>query len=132
MVNKIIKFICDAMLGRTARFLRLFGYDTLYNTTYSDPELLQIAANENRVLLTRDFELHQKAMKSGIQSILLPEKTLINRFISISLKMNLNLELDSSISRCASCNVKIRPITKELVKDKVPLKTYAQFDEYWI
>ena len=127
----IISFICDAMLGRTARFLRLFGYDTLYSNTYSDSELLQIASDENRVLLTRDIELHRQAVKSEIDSFLLSENTYIDRITTLVLKNNLLLELEPNNSRCATCNAKITPIPKEKVKGKIPEKTYAAFNQFW-
>ncbi len=128
----ILSFVCDAMLGRTARFLRLFGYDTLYSNNYSDSELLEIALEEKRILLTRDIALHHQAVKLNIPSILLLEKTYIDRITNLILKLNLNLELNPSISRCATCNARITPIPKEKVKGKIPEKTFAAFNEYWI
>ncbi|MFX1293463.1 MAG: Mut7-C RNAse domain-containing protein [Promethearchaeota archaeon] len=125
-------FVCDAMLGRTARFLRLLGYDTLYDNMYSDLDLLKIAKEENRVLLTRDIALHQQAVKLNIPSCLLLEKTYVDRITSLILKMNLKLELNPSISRCATCNAKITPVKKGKVKGKIPEKTYVAFDKFWI
>ncbi len=45
------------MLGRLARWLRVLGYDTLYDPTAPDPELAARAGVEGRVLLTRDRAL---------------------------------------------------------------------------
>ena len=124
--------VCDAMLGRTARFLRLFGYDTLYNSEYSDDDLLKIAAEENRVLLTRDVKLHQSAMKLNIPSYLVHEKSYKEGIVDLVLNTNIELNLDATASRCATCNAEITRIPKEEVKGKVPDKTYAAFDEFWI
>ncbi len=120
------------MLGRTARFLRLFGYDTLYSNTYSDPELLRISSEENRVLLTRDVELHHQATKRTIPSFLIIEKSHIAQLTNIFLNLELELNLDPSDSRCTTCNAIIIPIPKEKVTGKLPEKTFATFDEYWI
>ena len=128
----MISFICDAMLGRTARFLRLFGFDSLYNSKYSDPELLKIASEERRILLTRDIKLHQKALKLKIPCILLIEKSYIDRIASLVMKANISLDLDSAISRCATCNAKIKAISKEQVKGKIPEKTFVVFNEFWV
>lgn len=120
------------MLGRTARFLRIFGYNTLYSSSYSDPELIEIASEEDRVLLTRDVELHHQAVKRNVSSFLVKEKTHVDRIAGIILRGNLDLKMDPAHSRCASCNAEITPISKEEVKDKVPLGTFSRFDEYWI
>ncbi|MFX1408521.1 MAG: Mut7-C RNAse domain-containing protein, partial [Promethearchaeota archaeon] len=34
--NYEIKFLVDAMLGKLARFLRIFGYDTVYANDLED------------------------------------------------------------------------------------------------
>ena len=48
------RFAADAMLGRLARWLRVLGFDTAYDSAIADPELVRMAAIEERVLLTRD------------------------------------------------------------------------------
>ena len=45
------------MLGRLARWLRVLGYDTWYDIAVADPVLVQLANEEDRVLLTRDRHL---------------------------------------------------------------------------
>lgn len=63
-----MKFIADMMLGRLARWLRLYGYDTRYGVE-DDDEIISIAKKEGRIILTRDFELVKKARKLGIDAI---------------------------------------------------------------
>ena len=62
-----MRFLCDEMLLRLARLLRAAGYDTyLAHDGQSDAELLALARDENRVLVTRDKRLaaqaHPRAM----------------------------------------------------------------------
>ena len=45
------------MLGRLARWLRVLGYDTWYDSAVADPVLVARANAEDRVLLTRDRHL---------------------------------------------------------------------------
>ncbi|MDX6381183.1 MAG: uncharacterized protein QOI57_2207, partial [Rubrobacteraceae bacterium] len=52
-----MKFLCDAMLGGLAKWLRAAGYDTYYardGTDISDGSLVRMALEEGRVLLTSD------------------------------------------------------------------------------
>ena len=51
------RFAADAMLGRLARWLRALGYDTWYDSSVADPVLVQLADDEERILLTRDRHL---------------------------------------------------------------------------
>jgi hypothetical protein len=52
-----ITFIADSMLGTLAKWLRILGYDTHYDPTLDDHQLVRLARAEDRVLLTRDHEL---------------------------------------------------------------------------
>lgn len=45
------------MLGRLARWLRVLGWDTVYEPALSDRAQVELAAAEGRVLLTRDRHL---------------------------------------------------------------------------
>ena len=58
-----MRYVCDAMLGRLARWLRLLGHDTLY-ADVGDAELLRLG--ETRRVLTRDREL---ACRGGVAPI---------------------------------------------------------------
>lgn len=55
-----LRFACDAMLGRLARWLRLLGYDTFYSSEIKDAELLEVCSQGNWILLTRDVEFLSK------------------------------------------------------------------------
>jgi uncharacterized protein len=57
-----MRFLCDEMLARLARLLRAAGYDTdLASGGEADDRLLARARTENRVLLTRDRKLAERA-----------------------------------------------------------------------
>jgi uncharacterized protein with PIN domain len=120
------------MLGRTARFLRLLGFDTSYNIDYSDDDLLKVAAEEHRTLLTRDVRLYERAVKLDLSAFLIRDKSYKEGIADLVINTKIELNLDSATSRCATCNAEITRIPKAEVKGKIPDKTYARFDEFWI
>ena len=51
------RFILDVHLGTLVRYLRMIGFDILYENNYEDSEIVKIAKDEKRIILTRDVEL---------------------------------------------------------------------------
>ena len=54
------KFLVDFMLGRLAKWLRIFGYDTVYIEENERSNRILKSLQENRILLTRDQRLSKK------------------------------------------------------------------------
>ncbi|MDO9047434.1 MAG: Mut7-C RNAse domain-containing protein [Methylobacter sp.] len=48
------RFILDVNLGKLAKRMRLLGFDSLYRNDYRDADIVNIAVNERRIVLTRD------------------------------------------------------------------------------
>jgi len=127
-----MKFLIDAMHGRIARYLRILGYDTYYSNDISDTQILELAQKENRILITRDIQLAERAKLRKIPYILLKSTDFIKNFYLIYKKFSINLNADPNKSRCPVCNSELTPISKEFVKDKIPQKTFQKFNEFWI
>jgi hypothetical protein len=51
------RFIADAQLGRLAKYLRMLGFDTLYENGYKDAQVARLSADEQRIVPTRDRAL---------------------------------------------------------------------------
>ena len=48
------------MLGKIAKKLRMFGFDTLYFADTDDNAIINICLDEKRVFLTKDRELYKR------------------------------------------------------------------------
>jgi uncharacterized protein len=48
------KFILDVHLGKLAAYLRMLGFDAVYENGFGDTELVRISSEQHRILLTRD------------------------------------------------------------------------------
>ncbi|WP_297071201.1 Mut7-C RNAse domain-containing protein [Thermococcus sp.] len=126
-----MKFIADMMLGRLARWLRLYGYDTLYGIE-DDDEIIHVALREGRVILTRDSGLAERAGKLGAEVVLISSNSLegqIDELRRFGLEFG---ELFPANARCPKCNGPIRPASKGEVMGKVPPAVYEKYDEFYV
>ncbi len=119
------------MLGRLARWLRLTGFDTLYFKNESDEKLLERTHNENRILLTRDRQVHQKAIKEGLRSVLIPAISKNEALALLSKTFNIQFDVNPSNSRCPICNGNIVPVEKEIIRSQIPNQTFEKYDQFW-
>ena len=123
-----MKFLCDEMLGTLAKWLRILGYDTEYVKDRDDEELLRIAREEGRIIITRDKLLAKKAGNA----LYLNEISLEKQIASVLEHFNLKIDEDKLLSRCTICNEIVIPIEKEKVKEKVPENAWKSHDKFWI
>ncbi len=121
-----VKFIVDSMLGSLAKYLRFMGYDTYYvKSNVKDDEILEICKRENRILITRDYELSKKCDNS-----IYIDDIKLDKQIKFLIK-KLNLNFDNALSRCSLCNTELIKIDKENVKDLVPINVYNSINEFY-
>jgi uncharacterized protein len=126
-----LNFILDGMLGKLARWLRMMGHDAKYSTTLTDVELLAIAKQENRVLLTRDLALYQQAAAKGIEAYDVEGNTEPERLSELSARFGIALEIDLKQSRCPKCNTKLAAVPREEIASKVQQNTLLYYNEFW-
>jgi uncharacterized protein with PIN domain len=126
-----LKFIADSMLGKLSRWLRILGYNVKYDTSLNDEQLIEIAKNERRTLLTRDFTLYKRALVKGIDTFLVEGENEAEKIAKVVKKHNLSLEVNINMSRCPKCNTRIKSITKESVIGVIPKSTSLHYDTFW-
>lgn len=114
MGEAAMRFLCDAMLGRLSRWLRLLGYDTAYSDA-DDHELARQARAEDRILLTRDTDL---ANRRGIRASLVTSDDPDEQLRQIIEEFNLTQS--RILSRCPTCNTRLHRIPKQAVREHVP------------
>ena len=119
------------MLGKLTRWLRMLGCDVKYQNDLNDDELIKIAAEENRILLTRDVQLYRRAIINGIQAYLVRSRTETEKLAEVTQQFCIKLEIDATNSRCPKCNAGLEPVPKDEINDKVPQATSRLHNDFW-
>ena len=123
------RFILDNHLGRLAAYLRMLGFDCLYQNTYADDELAQVAQAENRILLSRDRRLlMRKTVAHGYCLRSLDPAEQLSEVID---RFDLATRI-TPFHRCLRCNHPLEPVAKETVLDRLEPMTRRYFDEFQI
>ena len=123
-----LSFLLDVHLGGLARYLRMAGFDCMFeNKDYGDALLAEVAASENYILLTRDIGLLKRGKVKYARWIrnVSPE----SQFKEVVEHYQLN-NLFKPLSRCVKCNGNIKEVKKEWVKDTVPVGVYEWVEEF--
>ena len=122
-----IKFIADCHLGRVAKYLRILGHDTLYFTHIEDNDLIEMANDEGRIILTRDRELSQR---KHANAYLLRSTDTETQLKTILEHFGLSKKIKGN-SRCTVCNTPLKVVDKEAVIDQLPegVKKHFEFFE---
>ncbi|MDN4060900.1 Mut7-C RNAse domain-containing protein [Massilia sp. YIM B02769] len=121
------RFVADAHLGGLARLLRMAGFDTLYDNHYGDDEIVAIAADEDRVVLTRDRELLKR--RAVVQGCYLHAIKPAEQFRELYDRLALAASA-RPFSLCLHCNLALRAVDKAFVLDALPPSVRELHDEF--
>ncbi len=91
------------MLGTLARRLRWLGYDAEYRRDLPDETMMQIARDEDRLLVTRDRSM---AGRRGLRSLYLPSAELGEQIEAVQAAIG----LPPGPPRCTVCNGDLEPL----------------------
>ncbi len=123
-----VKFVADVNVGRLARLLLSLGFDTVYSNGFRDSEVATISTREQRIVLTRDTDLLKRkcivfARRIRGEDPYLQLKEVLD-FFGLA-----RGEFDF-LSRCTTCNRRLRPVDKQTILHRLEPKTkrfYTRF-----
>lgn len=122
-------FILDVHLGKLARYLRLCGFDSLYRTDYEDIEIINIAAQEKRIILTRDKKL--LANKKVTHGVWIRSQKPAEQFREVFDRLDLGSRVNP-FTRCMGCNSLLAEVNKEEISDRLHPGTRKHYNAFSI
>jgi len=122
-----LRFLVDRNVGKLARYVRMAGFDALYDPQWTEADLLDILQGERRILLTRNQDLLKRkrvifgrCLRGGDPLLQLREifalfalTTLHNRF-----------------TRCLECNGVLQPVRKQDILARLEPLTIRYVDHF--
>lgn len=122
-----IRFVLDNHLGKLTDYLRLLGFDAVYAQDWPDSRIAQYAADQKRILLTRDRGLLKRKIVSLGRCIRADDP--INQLQEVIDFYGLK-PVVSPFRRCPRCNGSLRSVPKEQIADQLLPLTNKYYDEF--
>lgn len=119
-----MKFVCDAMLGKLAKYLRILGLDAEY---IKDLTILQqnMGQPDAPYLLTRTTK-----KVSYERTIFLRSDKVREQLIEIREIIRPIIDPDKIMNRCIECNVELMVVEKRHIEQKVPEFVFHQYGQF--
>jgi uncharacterized protein len=121
------RFLADAHLGGLARFLRMLGYDSLHENAFADEEIRRIAAQDSRIVLTRDRELLKcrDIARGCYVRALKPQAQL--REVAERYRLAASAR---PFTLCLKCNLPLQPVEKAAIALRLPGEVSRLHDRF--
>ena len=122
-----ISFVADVHLGKLARNLRMLGFDTVYQHNFTLDNLVKIAIEEKRVLLSRNAALLKN---SSITFFWIENEEPLKQLGAVVDHFDLGNRF-SPFTRCLICNGQLMIIEKEMIVSQLEENTASYYHEFW-
>lgn len=124
------RFMVDINVAKLARWLRALGYDTLLLPNADDGDLLRIALQQDRILLTKDSRILERRVitKGQVRAYLVRQDDPLDQLSDVVREFGLN-SVDS-FTRCMCCNSLLVPARRTEVEGLVPPYVYETQEEF--
>jgi len=121
------RFAVDRMLGRLAVWLRLLGFDTIYERQWSGSTLVRHAGLDGRVVLTRDRRLLRR--RDDVAKVLVQSDQFRQQLRQVLLTLHV-VHIPGLGSRCSRCNEPLARAERAAVRTRVPPYVFATHVHY--
>jgi len=123
----IPRFAAEKTLGRLTKWLRLLGFDTLYEFELSGKEFIEILEND-RILLTRTRRIQKQFASRKL--IFVESDHLAQQLKQVFRELDIKAAQTRPFSRCLQCNASIVIVEKASVWGRVPDYIFETHDRF--
>jgi uncharacterized protein with PIN domain len=125
------RFACDGSLGALARWLRAAGYEAASHPGVGGEQLARAARDAETVLLTSDRRVFERrdVREGTVRALHVPCSLARDAQLAHVLRA---LGLGLRPPRCMGCGGPLVTIDKEAVRPRIPPRTAAWQDEYFL
>lgn len=122
------RFMIDFNVRKMAKYLRMYGFDVITDEGVPDKEIAEIAAAENRIVISRDLGLlKRKIVKYGY----FPRKDNIeDQVLEVISHFGL-LPLYQPFTLCLECNGKISQVEKQTILPLITEGIATDYEEFY-
>ena len=122
-------FMVDVNVGRLARYLRMAGFDVLYDSGWNDEHIVALITRNKRIVLTRDMGLlKRKQVEFGRYVRSENPAAQLGEIISV---FGLQNKLQP-FSRCLECNSLLTEVAKKDILHRLEPLTIKYYDTFSI
>lgn len=124
-----ICFAADTTLGKLAKWMRLLGFDTDYQSAVSAKRSIQSAGKE-RILLTRTNLIRDQSPDRKL--VFITSNNPLEQVKEVIRALGIVPEDIRPFSRCTRCNILIQQVDRDAVHDRVPDYVWENNTEFMI
>jgi uncharacterized protein len=117
------RFMADRNLGKLAKWLRILGYDTLYDREVADQNFLRRAGEGGRIALTRKRDLDH--LSYPVRLVIVKADHVEGQLGEVFEALALEPDASKRMTRCLNCNAQLEEIPKVTVEGLVPAYVYG-------
>jgi hypothetical protein len=120
-----MRFYCDIMLGRLARYLRILGLDTIYGERINANSLYNNHIKDLRIFTKRRI----RGSLSG-RVIHISSDNVMEQLKEIKDVILPYIDRKRIMSRCITCNLLLVPVEKKEIEHLVPEFVFHHHEEF--
>ena len=121
------RFAAEKTLGKLAKWLRLLGFDTLYEPEITAGRFFEMLEND-RIALTRTQNVKKRL--GTHKHIFIESDHLEEQLTQVVRELDLTFADTNPFTRCLHCNVMIVAAEKDTVRGRVPDYIFETHDQF--